>query len=297
MISKITKKKSTSSYEIDFINLTKNLLKTNGKKNGKKNLLEYGFTNPIKSYPKNKNFVDIYKTNQKFDLICADPPWNYPISTSKMRMGAIGNSYPVMTTHDICKLPVKNILKKNAILLLWTTSMFLPHALKVIEAWGFTYVTVWMYWNKTYTRHSAYLGMGTYSRNGVEPILFAYKTNIMDDVINKHKFFPAGYHLVKDYDGKGNTNVILDETEMLLLGKKGSILKNFRVKDQGKIPSNILEVPVDRTKHSKKPAKVYKLINDSFPHCETPLDLFSRKNIPWNSNTNWSVWGNECEFI
>jgi len=281
--------------KINLITLSKSLVNVNGKKNGRKTLMEYGFNCPNKGHKQNKYFVDIFKTDKKFDLIYADPPWKY-LPSSKKRCGAINGLYPTMTTHDICKMPVNRILKGDAILLLWSTAVFLPDAFKVIDAWGFTYVTLWLNWNKTYTRHAAYLGMGTYSRNGIEHVLYAYKKNITEDITNKHKFFPSGYHLVENYDGHGNKKIILDETEYLLMGKKGNVLK-YRVQDQGKIPSNIFEWPVDRKHHSRKPHKIYDIIKKTFTHCKAPLELFARNNKQWSTNKYWSVWGNDCKFI
>jgi N6-adenosine-specific RNA methylase IME4 len=298
MIKKKTKNQQNNGKikQINLKNLVKSLQNIKGKKNGKQTLIEYGYKNPIKSYPENPNFIDIKTTKKKFDLIYADPPWPYPPTNSTKRRGI--NDYSTMTIHDICLLPINKISSHNAILLLWVTAGFLKEGFKVMKHWGFEYITVWLNWNKTNeNNHNVYLGMGTYSRIGVEHILFAYKKNPNDKNDNKrHKFFPAGYHIVKNYDNKGNKKVILDETEYLLLGKIGNILP-LRVNDPGKIISNIFEAPVDRKHHSKKPAKVYELIKKTFPHVEAPLELFSRNNTKWSNNKYWSVWGNECQFI
>ena len=75
----------------------------------------------------------------KYDVIYADPAWRYDFSKSKSR--DVENQYPTMTIDDICNLPVKNMTNENAVLYMWATAPKLPEAMKVIEAWGFKYVT------------------------------------------------------------------------------------------------------------------------------------------------------------
>jgi len=69
-----------------------------------------------------------------FQVIVADPPWQYET----------GNSlpYPTMPIEDIKAMPVHEIADENAILWLWTTNAHLPVAFDVIVAWGFEYKTL-----------------------------------------------------------------------------------------------------------------------------------------------------------
>ena len=81
----------------------------------------------------------LYKT------IYADPPW-MERGGGKIKRGA-DKHYPLMSTKDIIALPVREIADPEGChLYLWTTNNFLPDALKVVEAWGFQYVTMitWM---------------------------------------------------------------------------------------------------------------------------------------------------------
>ena len=67
-----------------------------------------------------------------------------------------------MKTSEIMALPVKQLADPEGChLYLWTTNNFLPDALKVVEAWGFEYVTIitWMKDRK---------GLGQYFRGMTE---------------------------------------------------------------------------------------------------------------------------------
>ena len=69
-----------------------------------------------------------------YSVIYADPPWEYQ---QKGVQGAVHKQYPTMTDEEICVLDVP--AAKDSILYLWATAPLLPSALKVMEAWGFTY--------------------------------------------------------------------------------------------------------------------------------------------------------------
>jgi N6-adenosine-specific RNA methylase IME4 len=79
-----------------------------------------------------------------FDVILADPPWRYAErgpNATKYGGGASGH-YCTMETVDIAALPVASIASPRAMLFLWATWPLLPDALRVIEAWGFEYLTI-----------------------------------------------------------------------------------------------------------------------------------------------------------
>lgn len=102
--------------------------------------------------------------NGKFDIIYADPPWRYDFSKSKSR--AIENHYQTMSLEEICKLNIPT--KKDSLLYLWATAPKLIEALTVMENWGFTYVTnfVWI---------KPQMGMGYHARGKHELLLIGIK--------------------------------------------------------------------------------------------------------------------------
>jgi len=98
----------------------------------------------------------------KFDIIYADPPWEYNFSVSDSR--AIESHYPTMKLDEICKLKIP--AAENAVLFLWVPQPKLREGLKVIDAWGFEYKTG-MVWVKDR------IGMGYYVRGKHELLLIA----------------------------------------------------------------------------------------------------------------------------
>lgn len=105
-------------------------------------------------------------TNKKYKTIYADPPWQES-GGGKIKRGA-DRHYPLMTTKEICELPVQQIADENCHLYLWTTNNFLQDAFKVMEAWGFEYITC-ITWMKDRQ------GLGQYYRGLTEHCLFGRK--------------------------------------------------------------------------------------------------------------------------
>jgi N6-adenosine-specific RNA methylase IME4 len=97
-----------------------------------------------------------------FDIIVADPPWQYaPSGTPIARTEKHYNTLPV---DQICAL--KPDAKPDSLLLLWAIPAMIPEAIQVIKAWGFTYVTEAI-WDK------GTIGTGCWFRNQHEPLLIA----------------------------------------------------------------------------------------------------------------------------
>lgn len=78
----------------------------------------------------------------EFDVIYADPPWEYEFSLSER--GKPEKYYPTMSVEEICALKVPSA--GDAVLFLWATNPKLKEALQVVEVWGFEYRTnmVWV---------------------------------------------------------------------------------------------------------------------------------------------------------
>lgn len=85
--------------------------------------------------------------NKKYQLILADPPWQYHGSQTKM--GAAGNHYNSMSMDDLKKIPIKDVLEKQAAVFMWATCPRLHMAIELIDAWGLNYRGVAYVWVKT----------------------------------------------------------------------------------------------------------------------------------------------------
>jgi N6-adenosine-specific RNA methylase IME4 len=98
------------------------------------------------------------------------------VGGGKIKRGA-DNHYPLMKTKDIMALPVAELAEDDAHLYLWVTNNFLPDGLKVMEAWGFRYVTM-ITWVKDR------MGLGQYFRGQTEQLLFGVRGTLPYKTLN-----------------------------------------------------------------------------------------------------------------
>lgn len=99
---------------------------------------------------------------KKFDIIYADPPWDY---NGKMQFDKSGKTenfdlnksifissaifkYPTLKTSELMKLPIQEIANDNCLLFMWATNPHLAQAIELGKAWGFEYRTVAFVWDK-----------------------------------------------------------------------------------------------------------------------------------------------------
>ena len=124
--------------------------------------------------------VDIFNTDNKYQIIYADPPWEYRQSGSKTNgRGMAKQHYQTMNTEDICALPVRNIAMDNAIIFMWATFPNIAEAIKVMEVWGFTYKTAAFVWIKQNKKsNSLFWGMGAYTRANAEVCLLGINKKV-----------------------------------------------------------------------------------------------------------------------
>lgn len=113
-------------------------------------------------------------TELRYKAILADPPWKSQAGGGRIKRGA-DRHYPLMKTADICAMQVPS--DDNAVLFVWSTWNDIPEALKVIEAWGFTYVSG-LPWIKLTSNGVVAIGLGQYLRGCSEPLLFATKGRV-----------------------------------------------------------------------------------------------------------------------
>lgn len=119
--------------------------------------------------------ADIFNTDKKYNIIYADPPWQFTAWSSKAQKH-VSKHYETMSIQQIMNLPVNSLSENNSVLLMWATFPNLPLALATIEAWGFTYKTCAFAWVKQNKKTpSLFWGMGYYTRSNVEICLLATK--------------------------------------------------------------------------------------------------------------------------
>lgn len=104
----------------------------------------------------------------EFTTLYADPPWP-EYGGGKIKRGA-DKHYILMSISQIIDLgkEVERITTENSHAYIWTTNNYLPAALDVMEAWGYTYKTM-ITWTKDR------MGLGQYFRGMTEHCLFGVR--------------------------------------------------------------------------------------------------------------------------
>lgn len=114
----------------------------------------------------------------KYRIFYADPPWKYGDDLVD-GYGPAANHYPSMTIAELCEMPVEGMAHDDAVLFLWATSPFLEDSFKVINAWGFTYKSSFV-WDKV--RHN----YGHYNSVRHEILLVCTRGSCTPDVKELH---------------------------------------------------------------------------------------------------------------
>ena len=141
---------------------------------------------------------------KKYQIIYADPPWQYKVWSRKSNSRSAESHYRTMNIEDIINLKefINKISDKNCILFIWVTYPCLKEALKVIDAWGFKYKSCGFTWVKKNKKSDSWFwGMGYWTRANSELCLIATKGKvkriskkvhqIIDTPIEQHSRKPA----------------------------------------------------------------------------------------------------------
>ena len=111
------------------------------------------------------------RIDKKYQIIYADPPWEYRQSGSKTNSrGMAKQHYDTMSTTDLCNLQIP--MHDEAICFMWATFPNIGEALTVMKSWGFEYKTAAFVWVKKNKKSSTnFWGMGAYTRANAEVCL------------------------------------------------------------------------------------------------------------------------------
>ena len=101
--------------------------------------------------------------NKKYQIIYADPPWDYGgkmqydkscIKDNNVNfdkhifISAAEFKYPTLKLEELKTLNVQSIADDNCLLFMWTTGPQLANSIELGTAWGFEYKTVGFVWDK-----------------------------------------------------------------------------------------------------------------------------------------------------
>ena len=204
-------------------------------------------------------YTDIFNTDKKYQVILADPPWDFKTYSDAGRGRNADQHYPTQGIEWIKSLPVKKLADTKCALFMWVTDTHLEQGFDVLKAWGFKYVTVGFYWaklNKNINRSNANLdkdmsfGMGYYTRANPEPCLAASNN---------------------------------EEVDMCLLARTSKAPERH----SKSVRKLIFE---ERREHSRKPDSIYSKINELFGKDSTKIELFARTSVE-----GYDCWGNQTD--
>ena len=129
-------------------------------------------TTRLQDYPEVRSTPDLLADLPLFgfDLVVCDPPWSFALRSAAGESKSAQAQYACMPLDAIKAMPVGHLVGANSWLFLWATAPMLPHALAVMEAWGFTYRTR-LAWRKLTPAGKPRLGTGYVVRTLHEDIL------------------------------------------------------------------------------------------------------------------------------
>ena len=113
---------------------------------------------------------------KKYNIIYADPPWQYKVYSKKGEGRSAENHYHTMNIEDIKSLPVERIADDDCILFLWITFPCLLEGISVMQNWGFTYKTCGFNWVKRNKKADTFfMGLGFWTRSNSEICILGTK--------------------------------------------------------------------------------------------------------------------------
>lgn len=142
----------------------------------------------------------------KFAVIYADPEWKFEPRSDETGMDrAADNHYPTSELEAIKARDVGSLAADDCVLFLWATVPMLPEALEVMAAWGFKYVSnfVWVkdhfgngYWNRN--QHELLL-VGT--RGAIPaPAMGDQFSSVINAPVSEHSAKPVdAYEVIERY--------------------------------------------------------------------------------------------------
>lgn len=193
-VAKVTKKSTDTVSKVKFI--TDNADEDTQKKlmKGDNELSINKVYRDLKKADKRKEIIESFNepqlpdTDKKYNIIYADPPWNFKHYSDKGKGRSPENHYKCQNLKDIKELPISDLADDNCVLFMWVTYPFLEKGMEVLKAWGFTYKTVGFTWvKKNKKADSWFWGMGYWTRSNAEICIIATKGSITRQSSSVHQ--------------------------------------------------------------------------------------------------------------
>jgi N6-adenosine-specific RNA methylase IME4 len=127
----------------------------------------------VQDFPVSETAVSYFAplAARSYDVLVIDPPWHFNTwSQAGQTIKSASGQYRTMPLAEIMALPVRELLKRDAIVYLWATGAMLPHALETMKAWGVVYKTSFV-WRKITRNGKVRWGTGRWAQSGHEHVL------------------------------------------------------------------------------------------------------------------------------
>ena len=113
----------------------------------------------------------------KYQIIYADPPWQFKTYSKKRQPAKISGLPLFLYEHGRCYgTPVETLAAEDCVLFLWVTFPLLREGLETMRRWGFTYKTCGFNWVKRNKKaDSWFMGLGYWTRSNSELCLIGTK--------------------------------------------------------------------------------------------------------------------------
>lgn len=120
--------------------------------------------------------TDIFHTDKRYKVIYADPPWKFGSKEvqkySGKRFRPLETVYHTEKGADMEHWDIKSIADKDCALFMWATDAHIKEAIRLMEAWGFKYVTIAFIWAKTTKTGKQVCNLGAWTMKNCEICLF-----------------------------------------------------------------------------------------------------------------------------
>lgn len=218
--------------------------------------------------------------SSKFQVIVADPPWDFSDSLKMSNVPRSARSnYMTMPMSYIKQLPIKDYADPNgAILALWVPSSLLQEGLNTMSAWGFNHKQTYV-WVKNKKNP-----FGKLNSSLIKNLKVLMKNNDGISWGNIKKLFndtvkPLALDSILCF---GMGRLFRQTHEICLIGtNNNAIYKSLFNKSQRSVSFG------ENLKHSSKPEHLQDSLELMFPSSKK-IELFARRVRP-----NWVCLGNE----
>lgn len=111
----------------------------------------------------------------KFDLIYADPPWEFRSNSEEKTGRNVRRHYSTLSLKELKMMPIEQLAEDNSMIVMWATGPTLDQAISLMRAWGFKFKGSLFTWIKTTKKGGLHMGLGYITRKNAEFCLYGTK--------------------------------------------------------------------------------------------------------------------------